>query len=79
MKCTADPHLHNTPSLNEVKSLNHFTCHLQLSHIYLTNYANEINLDHTVNSSRFRVHGRGRGRSHGNRFKWRRLTDCITN
>ena len=66
LKCTADPHLHNTPALNEVKSLDHFTRHLQLPHIHLTNYANEINLDHTVNSSRFRVRGRGRGR--GNRF-----------
>ena len=62
LKCTADPHLHNTPALNEVKSLDHFTCHLQLPHIHLTNYANEINFNNTANS-RF---ARGRGR--GNRF-----------
>jgi hypothetical protein len=70
LKCIADPHLTNIPALSEVKSLDHFTRDLQLPPIHSTNYANEIDLDPNVYTSRFghRIRGRGnrfiRGRRH---------------
>ena len=72
IKCSDDPHLTNTPALNEIKTLNHITCELHLSHNNDTNYANEIDAD-LLNSNQDQRHGRkharrGRGRGHGGDF-----------
>ena len=40
--------LTNIPALNKIKSLDHFTCHLQLSHIHSINYTNEVDLDPNI-------------------------------
>jgi len=45
LKCRVEPHLSNTPALNEVKSLDYITCNLQIPHVHLTDFANEVNFN----------------------------------
>ena len=52
-----EEHFNNSPALNEVKSLNHITNHLQLPHKHSTNFAN-IGTN-TSRSSGRRIRGRG--------------------
>ena len=45
LKCIEDPLISNVPALNEVKSLDHITCNLQIPHVHSTNFANEVNFN----------------------------------
>jgi len=63
LKCRVEPHLSNTSALNEVKSLDHITCNLQIPHVHSTDFANEVNFNSgptSGSSQRFR--GRGSSR-----------------
>jgi hypothetical protein len=62
LKCSGDPYISNTPALNEVKTLDYITRHVQLPHIHPTNFANEIDVNGTNSTgSGRRIRGRGRG------------------
>jgi len=73
LRCSTDEHLNNIPALNEVKSLDYITQHLQIPNINSTNFANEIEINSNTTSSRssnrrFRGRGGRGGRGGSTRF-----------